>query len=242
MFPNFENENLDEKTREWLKTMPDNKVFDWLGNDSDNVPNYLHLLNLYWKEDVDIELKHFREVAWKLANEPEYLRQMIRTNFWRHTLVACISVILIEAKEYSDDLKAGFELPNFVSPQIAVALGLLYPNEAVEYLSEAISQATEIPNAENYQRDTSIHNNPKRIVASQVVLAELKPNLARKLAKSRIFQQHQNHQDGEIGANVAKHHWDFWLETIKKQNPKSYWNQQNKSIYQKLHKLLWHQQ
>jgi hypothetical protein len=238
MFPNFEDENLDEKTREWLKKMPNNKVFEWLGNDSDNVPNYLHLLNLYWKEDVDKELKLFREVARKLSSEPEYLRQMICTSFWRHTLVACVSVILLEAKEYCNDLKDGFDQRNFVSPQIAVALGLLCPKDAVEYLSEVICQATAIPNAENYHRDASIHNDSKRIVAAQVVLSELKPNLARKLAKSKIFQQHQKSQDGEIGATVAKHHWDFWLETIKKQNSKSYWNQQNKSFYQKLRELI----
>lgn len=238
MSPNLINENLDEATIEWLKTMPDYKVFDWLGNDSDDVPNYLHLLNLYWKEDVDTELKLFRNVAEKLGSEPEYLRQMIRTNFWRHTLVACVSVILIEAKEYWADLKESFEQRNFVSPQIAVALGLLSPSDAVEYLSEVIRQATAIPNFENYRQDASIHNDPKRIVAAQVVLSELKPNLARKLTKSKIFHQHQNHQDGEIGASVAKHHWDFWLETTKKQNPKSYWNQQNKSFYQKLRELL----
>jgi hypothetical protein len=238
MFPNLEDENLDEATREWLKTMPDNKVFDWLGNDSDDVPNYLHLLNLYWKKDVEEELKLFRDVARKLLNEPEYLQQMIHTSFWRHTLVACISVILREAKEFCEDLKKSFNQPNFVSPQIAVTLGLICPVDAIDYLSEVVQNAKPIPDAKNFTRDWTIHTDPKRIVAAQTVLSKLNSNLAKKLAKSEFFQEHLKHPDGEIGASVAEHHWKFWLDIIKKQNSNSYWNQQNKSFYQKLRELI----
>ena len=89
MSPNLDDENLDDATREWLKTMPDNKVFEWLGNDSNDVPNYLHLLNLNWSpKSVDGDLQLFNEVARRLADEPDYLREMIRTDFWRHTLYA----------------------------------------------------------------------------------------------------------------------------------------------------------
>lgn len=238
MSPDFEDENLDEETREWLKTMPDNKVFEWLGSDSDNVPNYLHLLNLYWKKDVKEELKLFEDVARKLLDEPEYLRQMIRTNFWRHTLVACISVILFEAKEFCSDLKDSFNQSNFVAPQIAVALGLVCPDDAIDYLSEVVQNAKPIPNAENFMRDSTIHTDPKRTVAAQTVLSKLKPKLAAKLAKSDVFQEHIKHMDGEVGVSIAEHHWEFWLEVIKKQNPDSYWNQQNKSFYQKLRNLI----
>ena len=238
MFPNLDDEDLDEATRELLKTMPDNKVFDWLGNDSDDVPNYLHLLNLYWKKDVKEELKLFREAARILLNEPEYLRQMIRTIFWRHTLVACVSVILLEAKEFCADLKEGFEKRNFVAPQIAVTLGLICPDNSIDYLSEVVQKAKPIPNAENFMRDSTIHTDPKRIVAAQTVLSKINPKLANKPAKSDVFQEHLKHPDGEIGASVAEHHWEFWLDIIKKQNPHGYWNQQNKSFYQKLRDLI----
>lgn len=238
MFPNLKGENLDEATREWLKTMPDNKVFDWIGNDSKNTPNYLHLLNLDWNEDIDMELNLFRVVARKLLNEPKYLRQMIRTNFWRHTLVACISVILLEAEEFCLDLKESFEQRNFVAPQIAVALGLTCPNDAVVFLSEVVQNAKPIPNTEKFMRDSTIHTDPKRIVAAQTVLSKLNPKLAAKLAKSDIFHEHLKHIDGEVGASVAKHHWEFWLDVIKNQNSNSYWNQQNNSFYQKLRNLI----
>jgi|SRR5215204_1162317 len=225
MFPNLNDENLDEETRKWLKTMPDNKVFEWLGNDLNDVPNYLHLLNLNWSdEDINSELKLFRETARKLSKEPEYLRQMIRTRFWRHTLVACISVILLEAKEFCADLKASFDQPNFVAPQIAVALGLLCPTEAIDYFGEVVRSANSIPGAENFMRDSTICTDPKRIVAAQTVLSKLEPKMATKLAKSDVFREHRNHMDGEIGASVAEDHWEFWLDVIKKQNPKSYWN------------------
>jgi hypothetical protein len=217
MSPNLDNENLDEATREWLKTMPDNKVFEWLGTDSEGIPNYLHLLNLNWSpKGVDADLQFFNEVARSLAGEPNYLRQMIHTEFWRHTLVACISVILLEAKQYCSDLADSFMQPNFVSPQIAVALGLLCPNQAISFLGEVVRGAKRIPEPENYKRELAIYSYPKAICAAQTVVSKLEPKLAAELGKSDIFQHHRNHPDGQIGADVAEHHWEFWSGVIKK--------------------------
>lgn len=240
MFPSSEDENLDGKFSQWLEAAPDGKVFEWFGNDSDNVPNYMRLLGLYLNEDdINSDLKLFRDVAQKLRNEPEYFRQMIRTSFWRHTLVASISVILLEAEEFCDDLEKGFDLPNFVSPQIAVALGLICPRKAVSFLKEAVSKAEPIPSAENFKRDWSIHTDSKRIVAAQTVLSKLDYKSAKMLSNSVVFQEHSKNLDGVTGRVAAENHWEFWLNTIKKQNPNSYWNH-NKSLYRKLRDLLWH--
>lgn len=217
MSPNLDDENLDEATREWLKTMPDNKVFDWLGSDSDGVPNYLHLLNLNWSpKGVDSDIQLFSEVARRLADEPNYLRQMIRTEFWRHTLVACVSVTLLEAKQYCSDLADSFMQPNFVSPQIAVAFGLLCPNQAISCLSEVVRGSRHVPEPENYKRGLAIYSYPKAICAAQTVISKLEPKLAAELEKSSIFQHHKNHPDGQIGADVAEHHWEFWSDVMQK--------------------------
>jgi hypothetical protein len=214
---NLDDENLDEATSEWLKTMPDNKVIEWLGNDLNGVPNYLHLLNLNWSpKGVDSDLKLINEVARKLADEPNYLRQMIRTVFWRHTLVACVSVILLEAKQYCADLEDSFMQPNFVSPQIAVALGLLCPNQAISCLGEVVRGARRIPEPENYKRELTIYSYPKAICAAQAVISILEPKLALELVKSDTFQHHKNHPDGQTGADVAEHHWEFWSGVIQK--------------------------
>ena len=218
MFPNLEDENLDEATRKWLKTMPDNKVFLWLGDDKPNqTPKHLRLLNLHWSEKgADSDLQIFIDIARRLAEEPEYLRQMIRTVFWRHTLVACVSVILLEAKEYCVDLAESFKQPNFVSPQIAVALGLLCPNEAVSCLSEVVGASDFVPSPENWKQHFTIYRSPKAIVAAQTVLSKIKPELAAKLAESEVFQHHKNHLDGQIAAEVTEHHWKFWSDVMQR--------------------------
>ena len=224
MSSNFDDENLDDATREWLKTMPDNKVFEWLGDGSNGVPNYLYLLNLDWSPNgVDGDLKIFNEVARRLADEPDYLRQMIRAEFWRHTLVACISVILLEAKQYCSDLADSFMKPNFVSPQIAVALGLLCPSGAVSSLSEIVRFAKRVPEPENFKPELAIYSYPKAIGAAQTVLSKIEPKLAAELAKSEIFQHHKNHQDFQIGGDVAENHWEFWSNVIKKTHITNQW-------------------
>jgi hypothetical protein len=212
---NINDETISEETRQWLKSEPSDKVFEWLGNDTNNIPNYLHLLNLMWSQKgVNHDLQLYQKVAQRLGDEPKYLSQMIRTNFWRHTLIACVSVILLQARAYCTDLKASFEQRNFVSPQIAVALGLVCPTEAVSYLSSVVRQANCIPDADSYQADSTIHTDPKRIVAAHLVLSKLDMELAEQLAQSEVFKQHQNHMNGEIGSSVADLHWKFWSEII----------------------------
>jgi hypothetical protein len=216
MFPNPDDENLDEETREYLKSVPDNKVFEWLGMDSQGLPMYMHPLNLNWSEqDIDNDLELFNNVAKRLADEPKYLREMILTRFWRHTLIACVSVILLETKEFCADLSESFRQPNFVSPQIAVTLGLLCPEKAVERFSEILDNADFVPSPENWERDYSIYTDPKAIAAARMVLSKLNSNLAGQLSQSEVFQHHKNHPDGQIGADVAEHHWQFWSNYLK---------------------------
>ena len=100
---------------------------------------------------------------------------MIRSKFWQHTLVACVSVILLQAKQFCSDLAASFMQPNFVSPQIAVALGFLCPNQAFSRLSEVVRGARGIPEPEDYKRELVIYNYPKSICAAQTVISKLKP-------------------------------------------------------------------
>lgn len=201
--------NLTEEQEiiEFLKTKPDDKVLEWFGTDSQGVPNYLHFLNLMWSpKGVDHDIQLCREISLRLANEPDYLSEIIRTQFWRHTLVGCISVILLKATQYCPDLQESFNKPNFVSPQIAVALGLLCPTETISFLKKIL-------------QDINDESNPKKIASAYSVLAKIAPKEAIKFESSSILQKNLKHQDGEIAIQVVEEHWKFWNSLERK----SFW-------------------
>jgi hypothetical protein len=177
---------------------PDNRIFDWLGTDSRGVPYYLHVLNLVWSpEGPEYDMRIYRKVARELGAQPDYLRSLVRTYSWRYTLVGCVAVILLRSSEYAPDLAYSLRSPNFVSPQIAMTLGIVCPGDAVVCLE------TVLKNAES-------DSDEKKIVAAQAVLVRLGSEQATRFSRTRTYSRMSKSYDGSIGLSVVERQWEFW--------------------------------
>ena len=175
------------------------KVIEWLGLDSKGVPYYLHPLNLVWSDKgVDHDLQLYREVAGRLAHEPAYWSELIRANSWRHSLIGCISLLVSGKRDFFDDLCYRFRGSSFVTPQIAVTLGLLHAEGARPFLATLMGEAVRQDNA-------------KQASAAYQVLLRLGENPVGISLDSRNALWHS---DVEIAAKVVHEHWEFWSQRI----------------------------
>src|SRR5262249_22607858 len=96
----------------------------------------------------------------ELGRQPEVWSALIRAVNWRFTLVGCVCALVEWADRFYADLAYRFQTGSWVSPQVAVTLGLLHPRSAVQLLSDFL----EPPLA---------HQHPKALAAAQVVLGHL---------------------------------------------------------------------
>lgn len=178
--------------------MPDSRVFDWLGCNDKGSPYYLKALNLHWGGDEAAlaAVQRFQEVANRLEVEPSYWTEILRTQAWRHTLVGCICILVSQNRNYLQDLRFSFKQGNWVSPQIAVTIGLLHPNEATTFFDEYLSS--------NFLEQVT-----KEIASAQCVLEKLNGH-----ALTNTFQGKNNNDQRmyQIAKSVVQHHWDFWSQ------------------------------
>jgi hypothetical protein len=180
--------------------MPDPKVLDWLGVDSDGLPNYLHLLNLMWSAEGEAhDLRLCKEVAVRLSHEPAYLREMLRSRTWRYPLVGSISVILMKTADFTVDLAFALKNINFVAPQIGVAMGLTDPAGCVPYLEELLGTA-------------HLRADSKTIITAEQVLLRLGSDVAHDFSTTKLATHHRNDYDGKTAMAVVERHWSFWSE------------------------------
>jgi hypothetical protein len=176
--------------------IPDTRVFDWLGIDPDGVPYYLHPLNLNWSEaGPEHDLTLFQSVGKRLESEPEYWSQIIRTQAWRHTLVGCVCVMLTRRSDRFADLAHRFNHGSFVVPQVAMTMGIVYPDLAAFHFNTFL-------NEQNTVRDY------KQITSAQAVLAKLGITRSMDL-RTEELESHDKH-DAEVGHRVIENQWDFW--------------------------------
>ncbi|HLY27646.1 MAG TPA: hypothetical protein VKQ72_14980, partial [Aggregatilineales bacterium] len=113
--------------------MDDRIVLDWLGLDSKGIPYYLHFLTPRFREEPEA-LFRLRHAAAQFQLEPDRWGFVIRAAGWRAQLVACYALIIANDGNCFEDLKTAFRWSSFVSPQIAVTLGLLHAQEALVFL------------------------------------------------------------------------------------------------------------
>lgn len=180
--------------------LPDKKVFEWLGNDSKGVPYYLCPLNLTWSnEGVDHDLKIFRRVAEQLAAEPEYWAEIIRTVSWRHTLAGCACLLASSRHEFFDDLCFRFREGSWVTPQIAVTIGLLHGAAARSFFESVLG-------------DSVMRNRRRQSVSALRILQRLGAN-----PKDDIALDSGNAADQEeamVTDEVVAEHWEFWSKRV----------------------------
>jgi hypothetical protein len=119
---------------------PDDRVFDWLGTDARGVPYYLHPLNLVWTDaGVEHDLAVYRRVSALLAAEPEYWTQIIREVNWRFSLAGCACLLAARRRAFYQDLCFRFKAGSWVTPQIAITIGLLHPAPARAFFESVLA-------------------------------------------------------------------------------------------------------
>ncbi len=170
-----------------------------LGLDKDDVPYYLHLLNLNFgdnKDEQEISLNKFGLLALFLKRKPRTVRKLIKCFNWRAVLVGNAVVILLRAKEFQKDLIWRLENETWVSPQIAAGIALLDDGLAEKELQRIIETATE-------------ESNPKTIMSAYISLKFLGSRFANDFEKTELFKiLKAKDYDNSIG--IAEHHWNFW--------------------------------
>ena len=172
-----------------------NDILLWLGNDSRGVPLYLHPLNLTWSlEGAEHDLLNFQRVAARLQTDLAFWSAAIRDTDWRTTLAACTCLLVAREHRFPRDLCDTFERGSWVLPQVAVTLGILYPDEAHTFLETFLAS----------ERGYS----SKHIASAQSVLECLRGPLRTAVSLSRWSALDTD--NATAARNVVQEHWGFW--------------------------------
>jgi hypothetical protein len=190
--------------------MPDDdiveEVFEWLATGPSPVPlAYLKLLGPNRGEWGERVLANLGVVAARLRDRPDHWRSLIRDRDWRPNLIGCSAVLLVREGRFLDDLLYRFHEGSWVAPQLAVALGLVHPAEAVRGLEAVIREP-----------DASIH--VKRAFSAYAVLKLMGRVVVREFEASELFRRTQaasaitSHEihEARVGIDVVQRHWEFW--------------------------------
>jgi hypothetical protein len=198
--------------------MDDSAVLDWLGLDAQGVPYYLHFLEPGFSEDSEA-LSRLGYAATQLQKEPERWGFVMRAAGWRAQLVVCYALIIAKNRNCLEDLKIVFRSFSFVSPQIAVTLGLLHPQESVVFLEGSL--------------DLESHKDAKAIAAAYRVLLQLGSPVAqsldletirdktyvatnRKTKTDYLMPDFMWRDNFDIGSHLALAHWQAWQQVLKR--------------------------
>lgn len=182
----------------WMRGPHDEfDVLAMLGEGPDGVCYYLYPLNLRWSSaGPDQDLERFAEVGACLARRPEIWAELLRTSSWRETLVGCVCAMLLRPPGRCDDLVFRFERGSFVSPQVCMTMGIVYPEITTGFLREFLDR-------------TEFSPRPwKQIASAHAVLERLGTPPARELSLEGLDPLER--EDAAIGLGVVGHQWDFW--------------------------------
>src|ERR1051325_3878056 len=180
--------------------MADRRVFDWLGLVAKGVPYYLHPLNLVWSDEgVDHDLQIYSRVAALLAADQIYWAELVRESSWRHSLAGCVCLLASRRHEFFHDLCYRFRAGSFVSPQIAVTLGLLHGSAARPFFELVLDEPAS-------------RCRPKEAVSAHRVLLRLGAQPRHEIAIDswREFDR----DDAIVAEKVVNEHWDFWSTRV----------------------------
>jgi hypothetical protein len=182
--------------------MIEHEFYQWLGKDSNDVPYYLHLLNLVWSPDgMEHDLQVYRSVAAHLRKEPEFWSTILRgASGWRATLVGCGCLLISRERKYFGELRECFEHGNMVQPQVAVTLGLLHSDECMRAFVELL-------NSQDFCRSARAVVSAQRVLERLGVLMESDVQLTNWVGIE---------QDNAALANqVVIKHWNFWASLMR---------------------------
>jgi hypothetical protein len=173
-----------------------NEVLSWLGRDSAGASYPLVALNLTWSaQGVQADLAAFEGVAQRLVDDPELWSALLRETNWRFTLVGCVCLLVSDNQDHWEDLAWRFDQGTWISPQLAVTMGLLHPTETLELLARLLEEG-------------ALSDSSKGYGAALVVRARLDPDITEP-ADLRLVG------DAAEGASVAEAQWAFWSDWIQ---------------------------
>lgn len=189
---------------------PDGAVFEWLAEGlNPETPAYLRLLGWNWggSKVRDRLLANLVTVAGRLRDNPKYRSELIRAENWRYTLVGCSAVLLTRDPGFRDDLLDRFRRGSWVAPQLAVALGLVHPEEASGELETVMRR----------------QGNPKSVFSAYAVLKLLGHRAVDEFEASDLFREAQSWNlesptrvYGALDAvDVVRRQWDFWSDRCR---------------------------
>lgn len=174
------------------------QVLNKLGQDKNDVPFYLHLLNLnFANEEENICLKKYKELAFDLREKPAVIRKLIRAETWRSHLVGNAVGIILREKRVLKDMIWRLENRSWVAPQLAVGIALLDDGFAKKKLQRIIENASE-------------ESNPKTIMSAYSSLKFLESEFANEFEKTELFNILKEKDAWDNSIDIAKHQWNFW--------------------------------
>ncbi len=147
-------------------------------------------------------------VAARLRDDVPSWRALIRHRNWRYTIVGCSAALLVRDDRFLDDLLYRFREFSWVSPQLAVALGIIHPIEAVAEFEPLLGEAA-----------GSIH--PKSLFSAYAVLKLLGREVTETFEAGDLFRRSREEKvgtsllayDALIALTTVNGLWDFWKAT-----------------------------
>jgi hypothetical protein len=147
-------------------------------------------------------------VATRLRDDVPLWRALIRHRNWRYAIVGCSAALLVRDDRFLDDLVYRFREGSGVSPQLAVALGIIHPIEAVAEFEPLLGEAA-----------GSI--DPKSLFSAYAVLKLLGRGATEAFEAGDLFRRSRDEPlgtswlayDASIALGAVEGLWAFWKAT-----------------------------
>jgi hypothetical protein len=184
------------------------EMIELLGEGVDNPIPYTALLGPLVGDRGGQVLTNLGVVAARLRDDVPSWRALIRHPDWRHTIAGCSAALLVRDDRFLDDLLYRFQQGSWVSPQLAVALGIVHAIEAVAEFEPLLGEAA-----------GSI--DPKRLFSAYAVLKLLGRDATGAFEARDLFRRSRDESVGTsplaygafIALGAVHGLWAFWRAT-----------------------------
>lgn len=169
--------------------------------EKDGAGDYLRALNLYWIDGgSESDLNSFKVVAARLQQHREYWVHLLRRGSWRQRIVGCTCLLVTRQAGFFRDLCPSLEYGvDWLAPQIAVTMGVVYPSDAAAFMTDFLNRKS--------LTDTS----SKTLVSIEQVASLLGIREPSECGSERWDDGYEA-SDALIAYSVVHNHWKFWTD------------------------------
>ena len=172
-------------------------VFTWLKEASGQDTLYLNPLNLMWSDQgPEHDLSFYSSISERLDANRKYWAQLISENSWRENLVGCVCIIMARPDYLFSELSSRFCRGSFVSPQICMTMGIVYPEQSEPYLSNYISELR------------ACAGKGKQISSAYSVLHKL--NIQNNTEPEFVKLEALDQDNAVLAKDIVNSQWEFW--------------------------------